>query len=195
MTLMAESLTCERNGRVIFSKLNLTIPLGQWVELRGNNGSGKSSLLRLLAGLVPAASGRVSFEGQVDFKTQLHFIAHQEAIKNALTVADNLQFWCDVLGGTSVTKALEAFALTDLKHEPAQLLSAGQRRRLTLARLFLAPRPLWLLDEPMTALDQTTQALLQGHMADHIKRQGIVVMASHGDHGFPPHQTITLGQP
>jgi heme exporter protein A len=193
MTLSAQNLACERNGRLVFSNLNFTVAAGECAELRGTNGSGKSSLLRVLAGLVPVSSGITTFNGDVDFRTALHFIAHQDAIKNAMTVAENMTFWCDVLGGGSITTALEAFRLDALKLEPAQLLSAGQRRRLTLSRLFLCTRKIWLLDEPMTALDQSTQTVLRGHITEHLKNNGIVIAATHGDLGFTPHHVITLG--
>ncbi len=193
MSLSAENLSCERNGRLVFSQLNFKVATGGCAELRGTNGSGKSSLLRALAGLVPFSTGQTRFNDNVDFTTALHFIAHQDAIKNAMTVAENMQFWCNVLGGSSITSALSAFRLDALKHEPAQLLSAGQRRRLALSRLFLSKRPIWLLDEPMTALDQATQTLLRGHIADHLKNNGIVIAATHGDLGFTPHHVITLG--
>jgi heme exporter protein A len=195
MSLVANDLACERNGRLVFSKLNFTVKPGECAELRGLNGSGKSSLLRVLAGLVPLSSGHVTFNAENDFKNTLHFIAHQDAIKNAMTVSENLQFWCDVMGGRSITAALEAFRLNALRHEPAQLLSAGQRRRLTLSRLFLLPRPIWLLDEPMTALDQATQTMLRQHITAHLKNNGMVMAATHGDFGLTPHQLITLGDP
>ena len=193
MSLVANDLSCERNGRLVFSKLSFTVKPGECVELRGLNGSGKSSLLRVLAGLVPLSSGHAMFNAESDFKTSLHFIAHQDAIKNAMTVSENMQFWCDVLGGSSIAKALDAFRLVALKHEPAQLLSAGQRRRLSLSRLFVSQRPIWLLDEPMTALDQSTQELLRGHISDHLKNAGIVIAATHGDLGFVPNHVLTLG--
>lgn len=193
MSLVVENLSCERNGRLVFSKLNFTIDPGECAELRGTNGSGKSSLLRLLAGLVQPSSGSYSYSKGNDVRTALHFIAHQDAVKSTMTVAENMQFWCDVMGGSSIATGLDAFRLGALKHEPAQLLSAGQRRRLTLSRLFLSPRPIWLLDEPMTALDQSTQELLRGHMASHLKRDGIIIAATHGDLGFSPDHVITLG--
>jgi heme exporter protein A len=116
-------------------------------------------------------------------------------MKPSLTVAENLQFWCDVMGGPSIDAALQAFDLGALQNEPAQLLSAGQRRRLTLSRLFLAARPLWLLDEPMTALDAATQEILRGHIVAHLGAGGVVVAATHGDLGLSPHHLISLGMP
>jgi heme exporter protein A len=193
VTLAASNLACERNGRTVFSNLSFTINPGECVELRGANGSGKSSLLRLIAGLVPASGGSLALENQTDIPQALHFIAHQDAMKSALTVAENLRFWCDVLGGEDITPALSAFKLESLKEDPAQLLSAGQRRRLALSRLFLKSRPLWLLDEPMTALDAATQDMLRAHIRRHLRDGGMLLAATHGDLGVTSDQTIMLG--
>jgi heme exporter protein A len=193
VTLTATTLACERNGRIVFSNLSFTIAPGECAELRGANGAGKSSLLRLIAGLVPASAGTLTFNTETDISQHLHFIAHQDAMKSALTVAENLQFWCAMLGGNRISEALAAFDLEALKDDPVQLLSAGQRRRLSLARLFLKHRLLWLLDEPMTALDATTQDLLRGHIRKHLDRGGMVLAATHGDLGVTPDQVISLG--
>jgi heme exporter protein A len=193
VTLHATNLACERNGRIVFSNLSFTIAPGQCAELRGANGAGKSSLLRLIAGLVPAAAGNLSLDNQPDIPQHLHFIAHQDAMKASMSVEENLRFWCEVLGGGVIAEALAAFNLAALKNDPVQLLSAGQRRRLTLSRLFLSKRPLWLLDEPMTALDVTTQDMLRQHIRHHLKDNGMVLAATHGDLGVTPDQTITLG--
>jgi heme exporter protein A len=193
VTLHASNLACERNGRLVFSNLSFTIMPGQCAELRGANGAGKSSLLRLIAGLVPIAQGTLALEGEADITQHLHFIAHQDAMKSAMTVEDNLRFWCAVLGGHDIDPALSAFNLAALKSDPVQLLSAGQRRRLTLSRLFLRHRPLWLLDEPMTALDVATQDLLRKHIRKHLDENGMVLAATHGDLGVTPDQTISLG--
>lgn len=163
------------------------------MELRGTNGAGKSSLLRLIAGLVPKASGTFALNGREDITSELHLIAHTDAMKSALTVAENLTFWSAVLGGSGIDDALKAFRLDALQHEPAQLLSAGQRRRLALARLFVKHRPLWLLDEPMTALDATSQDALRHHMLEHLKRGGMIIAATHGDLGLASDHVITLG--
>jgi heme exporter protein A len=195
MLLVAEALACERNGRMLFSGLTFSLAAGQCAELRGRNGAGKSSLLRLVAGLVPKASGTLALNGAEDFTTELHYVAHQDALKAAQSVEETLQFWCAVLGGTSIEPALQAFRLHDLKQDPVQWLSAGQRRRLTLARLLLARRPLWLLDEPMTALDQASQATLQHLISDHLGTGGMVLAATHGDLGVKAHHTLTLGAP
>jgi heme exporter protein A len=198
MQLEARSLACERNGRLLFSKLGFTVRAGDYVELRGPNGAGKSSLLRLLAGLLPQSAGEIQIDGKAvsdePLATQLHFIAHDSAMKAAMTVSENLQFWCDVLGGSDITRALEAFSLEPLRDDPVQLLSAGQRRRLALSRLFVATRSMWLLDEPATALDQNSTTILHRHMQQHIKEGGIIIAAVHGDTGLTPNQTIDLGQ-
>jgi heme exporter protein A len=197
-SLSARSLACERNGRLLFSNLDFTMKSGDYVELRGPNGTGKSSLLRLLAGLLPQAAGSIELDGTTStdepLATHLHFIAHDMAMKAAMTVRENLQFWCDVLGGTNINAALSAFALEPLKDDPVQLLSAGQRRRLALSRLFVAARPLWLLDEPSTALDQNSTATLHAHMKMHVANGGMILAAVHGETGLTPSQTLDLGR-
>ena len=193
MTLLANALACERNGRVVFSDLSFEVEDGHCAELRGPNGSGKSSLLRLIAGLLPASHGALSLSGHEAIPQACHFIAHQEAIKSALTVSENLKFWSAMLGGENITAALAAFALEPLRNEQAAILSAGQRRRLALSRLFLARRPLWLLDEPTTALDRDTVGLLKKHMQDHLSAGGIIITAAHDDLLKLAGTTIMLG--
>ena len=147
----------------------------------------------LIAGLVPAAAGDVRYGEVENIPAHLHLIAHNDAMKTAMTVAENLSFWAAVMGGSNIDAALSAFQLEGLRDDPVQLLSAGQRRRLTLSRLFLAPRPLWLLDEPMTALDATSQEVLRQHIRDHLKAGGLVLTATHDDLGVTADQTIMLG--
>lgn len=199
MKLIANALACERNGRVVFSGLSFDVSGGELVELRGANGAGKSSLLRLLAGLVPKSAGTISLQrdaNAIDAESlpqHLHLIAHQDAMKPALSVAENLSFWASVLGGSDIQKALQAFTLEPLRHDPVQLLSAGQRRRLALSRLFLAERPLWLLDEPATALDKASISTLSRHMQHHLQQGGAILAAIHGDSSLPPSRVLTLG--
>jgi heme exporter protein A len=195
--LVARNLACERNGRLLFSNLDFTLKSCDYMELRGPNGAGKSSLLRLLAGLLPQSAGTIEMDGKAiadePLATHLHFIAHDSAMKAAMTVRENLQFWCDVLDGTNISAALSAFSLEALRDDPVQLLSAGQRRRLALSRLFVAQRPLWLLDEPATALDQNSMATLHGHMKKHVGDGGMILAAVHGETGLTPNHTIDLG--
>lgn len=194
MKLVANALACERNGRVVFSGLSFAVAAGQYAELRGPNGSGKSSLLRLLAGLVPAAAGAVAAE-PADGKTLpqfCHYVGHHDALKNAMTVRENIAFWSCMLGGKGDGDCLAAFKMQRLANDPVQLLSAGQRRRLSLSRLLAAPRPIWLLDEPMTALDVESQKTLAGIVDRHLAEGGIALAAIHGEGLRKPDHVITL---
>lgn len=193
MTLMANALGCERNGRVVFSGLSFTLQSGQCAELRGPNGAGKSSLLRMVSGLVPLAQGALTWDGESEMATQCHYAGHLDGLKPAMTVSENLEFWADCFGGGDVDAALASFALGELRDETVQILSAGQRRRLALSRLLLSHRLLWLLDEPMTALDAASQEKLRQHMLKHLDQGGMIMVATHGDLGFAPHHVITLG--
>lgn len=195
MTLIGNALGCERNGRVVFSGLDFSVAPGQLAELRGPNGSGKSSLLRLIAGLVPAASGSLALEpsGDDPLPRHCHYIGHLDALKNAMTVRENIIFWSRMLGGNGDAKALNAFKLGHLADDPVQLLSAGQRRRLSLSRLLAAPRRIWLLDEPATALDVASQATLAALIDAHLEDGGIVLSAIHGESLRRPDHVIHLG--
>ena len=173
MILTATNLTCERGGRTVFRDVSLTLAAGQLMQLTGPNGSGKSSLLRLIAGLNESEGGALSLEGghaDLAIGQQAHYIAHQEAVKTALTVFENLAFWRDFMGGGDVDEALDAFDLARLSSYPAGLLSAGQKRRLALARLVLIPRVLWLLDEPTVGLDAASLERLVGVMTAHLRK-------------------------
>jgi heme exporter protein A len=193
MSLIGNALVCERNGRVVFSDLSFALKPGACAELRGANGAGKSSLLRMMAGLVPVASGELTLDGQREFASAVHYMGHQDGLKLPLSVAENLQFWAACNGATEIEGALDAFGLSGLRDDGAQFLSAGQRRRLSLARLLLVRRPLWLLDEPMTALDASSQEQLRTQMKSHLQGGGMIVVATHGDLGFKPDHVITLG--
>jgi heme exporter protein A len=195
MKLIGNALTSERNGRIVFSDLNFAVAAGELAELRGPNGSGKSTLLRLIAGLVPVISGRLVLDGLGGCIPQLcHFIGHQDALKNVMSVRESLAFWVDMLGGGDRQgDALHLFNLFAIADQPVQLLSAGQRRRLALARLAAVARPIWLLDEPMTALDASSQSILLDVIAQHRATGGIVIAATHGDLPIGPDHLITLG--
>ena len=157
MQLRAENLACNRGGREVFAGLNFALAAGEALLVIGRNGAGKSSLLRLIAGLVRHSAGRIELTGgeaEAPIAEQAHYLGHQDAVKPSLTVAENLSFWIDFLGGGKpVASALEAVGLGPLADLPAAYLSAGQRRRLSIARLAAVARPLWLLDEPTSALD------------------------------------------
>ena len=186
MELRADNLMCVRGGRVIFAGLSFLLRAASLTELRGPNGAGKTSLLRLIAGLNEPEAGTLTLDGgdaDMTIGQQCHLIAHQDAVKPHLTVAENLAFWSDFLGGGDVDAALTAFALTPLAAFQAVMLSAGQKRRLALSRLALAARPVWLLDEPTVGLDAASRDRLNGLVARHVGAGGIVLAATHLDLG------------
>jgi heme exporter protein A len=184
VVLEARDLACLRGERAVFAGLSFGLPAGAALLLTGVNGAGKSTLLRILAGLLPPAEGAVLWQGEdvgaepSAHAARLRYVSHQDALKPALTVAENLALFARLWGG-AVMPALEALALAPLADLPARVLSAGQRRRLALARLVLAQVPLWLLDEPTTGLDAASVERLGPILADHRARGGIVVAATH----------------
>jgi len=180
------SLACRRGERLVFARLSFCVPAGGALVLAGPNGSGKSSLLRLMAGLTPPESGDLLWDGtpiaedRAAHRARLCFIGHQEAVKPVLTVAETLAFWAGMQGDSrGVEAALARFRLAPLARSPCRLLSAGQRRRLALARLVASPAPLWLLDEPATGLDAEAQADLAAVIAEHRRNGGRVVLSTH----------------
>jgi heme exporter protein A len=199
MHITAHELACARGGRLVFSGLSFTLGPGQALLVTGPNGAGKSSLLRLLAGLLKPVSGSLTVDG-ADPATraigaEIHLVGHRDAVKSALTVARNLSFWREFLGGYGdVNQALAAFGLGTLADMPAAFLSAGQRRRLALARLLVASRPLWLLDEPGAALDAEGREKLSALLSAHCSEGGIVVVASHGEIALPQARRLALGR-
>jgi heme exporter protein A len=164
--------------------------------VRGANGSGKTSLLRLIAGLLRPAGGRVEMIGgdpDLTVPEQAHYLGHQDALKPSLSVAENLAFWARYLGIRPCgPDALAAVGLGELADLPAGYLSAGQRRRLSIARLIAAPRPLWLLDEPTSALDAAAQVRLAELMRRHLGGGGLAVAATHGPLGVEAARELTL---
>lgn len=197
MELEADGLRCERGGRTVFAGLDFRLKAGELLLLTGPNGSGKSSLLRLIAGLNDPAAGSIVLAGghaDLSIGQQSHYVAHQDAIKPALTVAENLAFWRDVLGGGDIERALAALDLARLAGYPAALLSAGQKRRLALARVALAPRALWLLDEPTTGLDKTSRLLLCRLMQVQLNSGGLVIAATHVPLGIEAQHQLDLGE-
>ncbi|CAN5138876.1 heme ABC exporter ATP-binding protein CcmA [soil metagenome] len=189
MRLTGQDLSCVRGGREIFSGVAFGVPAGQALAVTGANGAGKSSLLRMIAGLLPIAEGSVALENGEDDLTlaeQAHYLGHRDALKPSLTVLENLEFWRDFLGGETAdgTGSLEKVGLSHAAHLPAGFLSAGQRRRLSIARLLAVRRPVWLLDEPTSALDTKGQAMVAGVMADHLRGGGVILAATHGPLGI-----------
>ncbi len=196
MRITAENLTCERGARTVFSDQSFSLGSGELLQLTGPNGSGKSSLLRLLASLSEPSHGKISLEGgapELTLGQQAHYIAHSDASKSTLTVTENLVFWRGFLGGGDLMRALQAVNLAALADYPAALLSAGQRRRLALARLALVPRAIWLLDEPSVGLDDSAQKLLAALMNGHLREGGLIVAATHVPLGLDPDKNLDLG--
>jgi heme exporter protein A len=233
MTLSVDGLTVERGGRLLFRDLSFQVAPGEILFVSGRNGTGKSSLLRVLAGLLEAVTGRVSYAppsashalgtspaltrgedvspassphgvshaGEVrpkggmggDFAENFHFCGHLDAVKPAMMVRETLAFWASLYGGPKdgVARALGDWSLKALADLPGQYLSAGQKRRVALARLSVAPRPVWLLDEPSAALDSTAKSLLIARGDAHIAGGGIIVVASH-EPLWPNARTLSL---
>ena len=198
MRLLGRGVRCVRGGREVFSGLDFATSAGQALAVTGRNGSGKTSLLRLIGGLLTPADGSIALEGgdaELTLGEQAHYLGHRDALKPALSAAENLAFWRDFLGGetstgsgslkasASLNESLAAVGLDHAADLPAAYLSAGQRRRLSLARLIAVRRPLWLLDEPTAALDAGGQGMFAGLMRDHLARGGIIVAATHGPLG------------
>jgi len=198
MRLSAVDLTCRRGGRELFSGLDFAVASGEGLVVSGPNGSGKSSLLRLVAGLLRPDRGRIGLEGgdpELSVAEQAHYVGHQDAVKAPLTVVENLRFWSAYLGPaeTSCEHALALLGLEKVPDLPAAYLSAGQKRRLSLARLVTVYRPLWLLDEPTAALDAEAQARLADLMRAHLGRGGVIMAAAHGPIGLSAAPELKLG--
>jgi heme exporter protein A len=197
MRLSGREVGCVRGGREVFSGLSFEASSGEALAVVGPNGSGKTSLLRLIAGLLAPARGSIVLEGGESDQTlaeQAHYLGHRDALKPALSVSENLKFWRDFLGGETSNSA-ENLAIVELDHAarlPAAYLSAGQRRRLSIARLLTVRRPLWLLDEPTNALDTAGQKLFAGLMGDHLARGGLIVAATHMPLGITA-RTLRVG--
>lgn len=195
--LEARDLACWRGDRAIFAGLSFNLEAGGALLLLGANGAGKSSLLRLLAGLIPAAEGELLWDGadalgdRVAHAGRLRYLSHQDALKPSLTARENLEFYARLWGG-DVVAALESVGLADLAELPARVLSSGQKRRLALARLALAPAPLWLLDEPTVGLDAASVIRLGRLLATHRAAGGAVIAATHLPLPLPGAQELGL---
>jgi heme exporter protein A len=204
--LVAEKLVLSRGGRNVVDGVSFRLGAGEALVLTGPNGSGKTTLLRALAGFLGPLSGSIVVGDGTNERERgelVHFVGHHDGIKTHLTVAENLAFWGAYLdepsrgrasdAGAKLAAALDRFALAGLADIPAGYLSAGQKRRLGLARLAVAPRPVWLLDEPTVSLDTASVALLAAAVDAHVAGGGIAVIATHQPLGLRKAQEIRLG--
>lgn len=187
--LSVHALAIRRGGRLLFEQLSFKAGAGELIEIRGANGAGKTSLLRAIAGFLRPSAGAVEFSAAT---AGLHFLGHQNGVKGAASARDHVDYWAGLLGGD----ASDTLARVGLQRQgdlPARALSQGQVRRLALARLLAAPRPLWLLDEPAAGLDADGRGVLAGLIDAHRREGGAVVAALHESTGSAPTQTLNLG--
>ncbi len=190
--LLAESVSAFRGDRLVLDQVGLAVPGGGALLLLGPNGAGKSTLLRALAGLKRIDGGRITFDGSDDFAGRVAYLGHQDAIKPGLTAAENLAFAARV-SGRDVGTALSALSLAALADLPARMLSAGQKRRLALARLVVTGAPLWLLDEPTLGVDAASVVQFGALLAQHREAGGVVVAATHLPLPLPGAAELLLG--
>lgn len=198
LTLTAQDLVCGRGGMALGPPLSFTLASGQCLLLRGPNGSGKTTLLLTLAGLLTPLSGRHHLTGlDEEASRPIHHCGHRNAIKPRLTLLENLHFWARInpSGGLAPREALAATGLEHIADLDAGYLSAGQSRRLALARLLVSQRPVWLLDEPTAALDAEGQALLAGLIGRHLAMGGLAIAATHDAIALDNALSLTLGAP
>lgn len=187
MILAVHDLTIARGGVPVLEAVSFGVAPGQALVLRGPNGIGKSTLLRTVAGLQPPVAGRIEADREA-----MVYAGHADGIKSTLSVAENLTFWAQVFGRAEISTALTVFELTGLADRPAGALSAGQKRRLGLARLLMTGRPIWLLDEPTVSLDAHATAIFAATVRDHLRAGGAALIATHIDLGLSEASVLEL---
>ena len=196
------NITCIRGGRILFQKLSFGLNSGDVVHLSGPNGAGKTSLLRIMCGALPAADGEITWNGKDFLENGLPEHAERFAflpsddrsLKPLETVYENLRFWAGIwsVDEENCLSALERMHILNLKDTPVRYLSAGQKRRLSLARVFLKKAPLWLLDEPLNALDEPAQQAFRSVLATHLTAGGLAIVATHAELGMPGARRLEL---
>ena len=201
--LEVRDLACSRGPATLFRDIALSVEAGEWLAIRGANGSGKTTLLRCIAGLTRADRGSVLWDGQATreesegFRSELVYAGHLPGIKDDLTAEENLDGALRLRGRApsieATRAALAQVGLDKRRHLPARRLSAGQRRRIALARLALDTGSCWILDEPLTALDDEGQALLSRLLRDHVERGGLAIVATHQALAAAPTRELRLG--
>lgn len=197
MQLTVDELVVRRGGREVIGGLSFRLGDGEGLLLTGPNGAGKTTLIRAIAGLLRAEAGTVRLDGASEPEEvglNCHLIGHLNGLKSSMTVTENLTFWSRFLGdGSGVDAALDRLGLADIEDLPAGYLSAGQKRRLGLARLLVARRPLWLLDEPTVSLDAASTQILAGIVAGHVRSGGMAIAATHIPLGIAAMRELKLG--
>ncbi|MEM9583672.1 MAG: heme ABC exporter ATP-binding protein CcmA [Pseudomonadota bacterium] len=189
MEFSVQDLACRRGDRTVLSGVSFTVPAGQALILRGANGSGKTTLLRCLAGLTAPAAGTVSFEAD-----DVAYGAHTDGLKAQMSVEETLDFWRQIYGAQSIAETAKAFELSPLMSRRTANLSAGQKRRLSLARLMLTGRALWALDEPTVSLDAQAVAQFATAVSSHLSTGGAAIIATHIDLGLTGAVTLDVTQ-
>ncbi|MHA7849612.1 heme ABC exporter ATP-binding protein CcmA [Roseovarius sp.] len=189
MGLNVSDLTIARGGIKVLEGVSFTLRAGSAIVLRGPNGIGKTTLLRTVAGLQPPVDGRIEADPE-----SLVYSGHADGIKATLTVTENLTFWAQVFGQADITNAIKAFQLERLASRPAGALSAGQKRRLGLARLLVTGRPIWVLDEPTVSLDVEAVGMFATAVRAHLAKGGSALIATHIDLGLPEAELLDAGQ-
>jgi len=196
-TLSVENLACRRGGRLIFEDVGFRLGNGEAIALTGRNGAGKSSLIAMLCGRLRPEAGALRIEGADDAPLQelIHLVGHRDGLKTSLSARENLDFAQALLGAAALPAdaALDRVGLAHIAELPVGYLSAGQRRRVALARLLVSQRPFWLLDEPMSALDTAAQAMLTGLMEAHLGEGGAILAATHGSLGLDGATEMRIG--
>lgn len=201
MRFQAETLSARRGEELLFRDISFAIAAGEALIVTGPNGSGKSTLLRVLAGLLAQEAGTVRFVDGAEerpAREACHYLGHRNAMKRELTVEENLAFWADFMGrqdagpGLDIEEAADAVGLSGLTHLPFGYLSAGQQRRMAMAKLLIAPRPVWILDEPTAALDVKADAMFAGLCQAHLAKDGMLIAATHQPLGIENAKSLVM---